>query len=153
MKLSPTRLALTAASAAALILSLPQATAAAYVGGPTVMYTGSQGPVMGCAHKVGVSIRDRDVASATIWIDGAPYPVLPDYSVDAGPYGGYVSWTPTSLGWHALDVIYSPPGGPEEFGYLNIEVHRVGINAGSSCIANGVPLPIDPSTGTLARYL
>ncbi|MFC9994690.1 hypothetical protein [Nocardia sp. NPDC127526] len=152
MKLSPTRPTLTTA-AAALLLALSQGTASAYVGGPTVLYTGNQGPVMGCAHKVGVSIPNRDVASATIWIDGAPFAVLPDPSPEGGPNGGYASWTPTRLGWHALDVVYSPPGGPEESGHLDIEVHRVGINAGSSCIANGFPLPIDPSTGTLAPFL
>lgn len=144
--------AVTAASA--LILVVPAPMASAYVGGPTVLYTGSAGPVMGCPHTVAASVPDPSANATEIWVDGAMLtPVVRDLAPGAGPNGVRVTWVPTRLGWHTLEVVYSPAGGPQERSRLDIDVWRVGINAGSSCIANGFPLPIDPNTGGLAQFM
>ncbi|QIS02235.1 hypothetical protein F5X71_07820 [Nocardia brasiliensis] len=151
MNSSIARLGLAAAAVVGAVVASGPATA--YVGGPTVLFTGSQGPVLGCPHTVAASVPNQDWAATQILDDGVPItPVQADTRPEAGPSGVRTTWVPDRLGWHTLEVVYAPADGPEERTRLDIEVWRVGVNAGSSCIANGVPLPIDPNTGGLAMF-
>ncbi len=141
--------ALLPVAAAAALLCVPLPTAAANVGGIAVMYTGSEGPVLGCPHEVGFGLSNPVLPDTHIYIDGVDTGPLNPY-----PDSGYwVRWTPDRLGWHTIEVVNSAPGGPESRNRLDIEVHRVGLNAGSSCIANGFPLPMDTQKGTLGQFL
>lgn len=139
------RIGLTAAVlAAALSLFVPAREAAAETLGMAVMNTGSEGPVMGCPHTVGVGTNFP--GTVQIWVDGMP--LTPVRTANYGG-GAEATWVPNRLGWHTIEAVQSGPGIPTVNGQLCIEVRRAGINAGSACFANGVPLPINPQTGTL----
>ncbi|WP_147288063.1 hypothetical protein [Nocardia pseudobrasiliensis] len=82
-------------AAAAALLCAPLPTATANVGGIAVMYTGSEGPVLGCPHEVGFGLSDPVLPDTHIYIDGVETGPLNPY-----PYSGYwVRWTPDRLGW------------------------------------------------------
>ncbi|MCM6772334.1 hypothetical protein NDR87_01400 [Nocardia sp. CDC159] len=134
-----------AAAATAALLCAPLPAASADVGGIAVMYTGSEGPVLGCPHEVGFSLWQPVLPDTRLTIDGVEAGPLQPY-----PTGGYwVRWTPDRLGWHTIEVVNSEPGGRESRRSLDIEVRRMGLNAGSSCLVNGFPLPMDLQKGTL----
>ncbi|MGY2063005.1 hypothetical protein ACW9HQ_49645, partial [Nocardia gipuzkoensis] len=141
--------ALLPAAAATALLCAPAPTATADAGGIAVMYTGSEGPVLGCPHEVGFSLSNPVLPETHIYIDGVDTGPLNPY-----PYSGYwVRWTPDRLGWHTIEVVNSEPGERESGNRLDIVVHRVGVNAGSSCLANGFPLPMDMQKGTLGQFV
>lgn len=136
------------ATAVALSVAAPEANAD--VVGIAVMNTGSEGPVMGCPHTIGVGLSAPILSRTDIIVDGVSLPIRPD---PTDPDGVMATWTPDRLGWHGIDAVQSQPGKRTTRRHLDIEVHRVGVNLGSSCVANGVPLPINPKTGTLGPFL
>lgn len=134
------------AATAAAVLAAP---AHADIVGIAVLNTGSEGPVLGCPHSAGAGISRPTDGTFEVLVDGvALTPVRMDFATEVVD----ATWTPDRFGWHTIEVLQHKPDGTTASGRLDIEVRRAGINAGSSCIANGVPLPIDPKTGTLAPY-
>ncbi|MFI1918102.1 hypothetical protein [Nocardia sp. NPDC020380] len=131
-------------SAAALLLpAAPPANAE--IVGIIVYNTGSQGPVMGCPQTIQAGITDPAGSRYEITDNGAQLqPVTIDQNGDP-----QVLWTPGNLGWHAIEVRQWAPDGRFSSGRLDIEVHRIGINSGSVCFADGFPLWINPLTGSL----
>ncbi|WP_405136240.1 hypothetical protein [Nocardia sp. NBC_01388] len=135
--------ALACSSAAVLLPAAPHA--GAEIVGVIVYNTGSQGPVMGCPQTIGAGITDPAGSAFEITDNGAPLqPVTLDPNGDP-----QVLWTPGTLGWHTIEVRQHKPDGYTASGHLDIEVHRVGINSGSVCLADGLPLWINPQTGSL----
>lgn len=137
-------LAAAACSVAALALpAVPQANAE--IVGIIVENTGSQGPVMGCPQTIRAGITNPADSRYEITDNGVQLqPVTLDEHSDPK-----VLWTPGNTGWHAIEVRQFAPDGQVSTGRLDIEVHRIGINSGSVCFADGIPLWINPGTGSL----
>ncbi|UFS97244.1 hypothetical protein [Nocardia huaxiensis] len=132
-----------ACALAAIMQFAPSATAG--IVGVIVYNTGSEGPVMGCPQTIKAGVSNPVEGDFSITVDGTPLPGVSYNPTD----GAHTLWTPTRLGWHTIEVHQHTPDGTTHTGRLDIDVRRTGINAGSSCLVNGLPLPIDPRTGSL----
>ncbi|MBL1079842.1 hypothetical protein JK358_36130 [Nocardia sp. 2] len=135
---------LSAACAIATITALAPPSTAGIVG--VIVYnTGSEGPVMGCPQTIEAGVSNPVEGDFAITVDGTPLAGVSYNPTD----GAHALWTPTRLGWHTIEVHQYTPDGSDLTGRLDIDVRRTGINAGSSCLVNGLPLPINPHTGSL----